>query len=113
MNNTDYQNLIKLLKKTLEFYADKDNYPTVILLDNNENTARLAGQKTKPIEFDMGHQARFALQKIAEMNTFYENINHEYLEGLKERIDKTDDIEGIIKLMNEIENIKNIITNKT
>ena len=61
----EYQNLIELLKKALEFYANADNYHGTM-----GNTAM--------IDLDEGSQARFALNKIVELEEINQNILDEY-----------------------------------
>lgn len=104
MNSGDYQNLIVLLKQALEFYANEKNY----YFDETNY-----GDKSMVV-IDNGTQARFALEKIEEMNQFYEGINTEYLDDLKKKVDdiKDDDIEGLMDTMKELKNLKNIITNQ-
>jgi len=61
----DYQNIIELLKKILAFYADSNNYI------NTENIIA-------PITIDNGFQARFALDKIEELEKINQDILNDY-----------------------------------
>lgn len=67
MNNIeDYQNLISLLRKALEFYANSNNY--------------LGGVETAPMIVidEHGSQARFALKKIDEFNKNQKELEEEF-----------------------------------
>ncbi len=97
MNNIEeYQNLIELLKKALQFYADASNY---IKLEN----------KPSNIELDeYGSQARFAISKIDEMFANNQKILNEYNEIVSELSDDID-IDEFFKKLNDINNYNELI----
>jgi hypothetical protein len=70
-----YQNTIEFLKRALEFYANEDNY-TAKTPKNNELFA------FPPIEMDGGTQARFALDKVKELDELNEKMERDYNAGL-------------------------------
>jgi len=68
MNNIeDYQNLVELLKMALEFYGNAENYKTERGVFNI-------------INIDGGSQARFALDKIKELEKTYVDMKTEYVD---------------------------------
>jgi hypothetical protein len=64
-----YQNTIELLKRTLQFYALKENY-TVNHPVNNELFSF--------VEMDGGSQARFTLDKVRELDELNEKMEKDY-----------------------------------
>jgi len=64
-----YQNIIELLKRTLQFYALKENY-TVNHPVNNELFSF--------VEMDGGSQARFTLDKVRELDELNEKMERDY-----------------------------------
>ena len=92
-NNEEYQNLIELLKKALEFYANPDNY-------NNSL-----------IQKDGGYQAKFALDKIEEVYKNNQKILDEYISmsNTSNGIDDFDILndDDIINKIKAIDNINN------
>ena len=83
----DYQNLVELLKQALLFYAEKSNYIGDIYRNSN-------------IAIDNGSQARFALEKIKELEEVYNKIQTDYTE----EINKYVTLEDVGKLFNEFKN---------
>lgn len=83
-NIESYQNLITLLKGTLNIYANKENY---LIINDNESL----------IQKDFGNMANFALDKIKE---FEDNLN--IVDDYEEYYDDNDDI-SLIKVMNNLE----------
>jgi len=65
-NIEEYQNLVALLKTTLEFYADDTNYAEYM---GNPATIALDAY---------GSQARFALSKIKEVETQSQKLLEDY-----------------------------------
>ena len=62
----EYQNLVNLLKTTLEFYADQRNY---------------AGYMGNPASIDLdehGSQARFVLAKVKELEELNQKMQDDY-----------------------------------
>jgi len=114
MNNTDYQNLIELLKKTLEFYANQNNYSTYFGSGIETSHGSLAKMQQSRIELDRGYQAQFALKKIKEIFNYNNDMKLEYVEELKKKVEniEDDDIDGLIDVVNQLKNIKNIINDE-
>lgn len=93
MNNIpEYQNLIELLKKTLEFYSNQDNYIEKPL---NDGLVSL-------IEMDGGQQADFALKKIKEFNQNRNDNVEEYLKNIAETLEENDDVDDLYKKLTEL-----------
>lgn len=65
-NIEEYQSLVELLKQALKFYANPSNYigamGTIAPIDSDEH----------------GSQARFALEKIEELEKINKNIENDY-----------------------------------
>ena len=91
----EYENLIALLEKALEFYADKNNYTPKILKDMGERSLTT-------VEVDGGSQARFALSKSKEMIENVRKLQEDYdrLMAAGEMLQATEDIADPEKLMN-------------
>jgi hypothetical protein len=66
----DYQNLVKLLRYALSYYADENIYS-----DNSPLAIS--------VMIDMGSQARFALNKIKEFEDLNENFEKEFEAHIK------------------------------
>lgn len=64
-----YQNTIELLKRTLQFYALKENYAVTHSLNN---------QLFSFVEMDGGTQARFTLDKVKELTELNEKMEKDY-----------------------------------
>ena len=94
----EYQNLIELLKKALEFYADKKNYE-INIPRNNVLFAY--------IDMDKGEQARFALEKIKELSDFNEKIENDFVKDITTAIENEDNSDNIIKLIENFKNLNN------
>jgi len=93
MNNIeDYQNLISLLKKALEFYADKENY-------------LFYTHKDAPIALDEGTQARFALDKIKEITAANEKMEADFVKNMSEAIENNENTEDMLKIIEEFKNL--------
>lgn len=103
LNIDEYKNLISLLEQALLFYADKENYT-----DNGNDKSIL----TK-IEIDKGSQARFALDKMKELEEMYLNTVEEYkniseLEVFEEfKNISGNNEESLQEMINNIKNIEN------
>lgn len=99
----EYKNLISLLKQALLFYGDKENYT-----DRGKHKPILTR-----IEIDEGSQARFALDKIKELEELYLNTVEEFkniseLEAFEEfKNIKGNNEESWDDLLKQIKNIKN------
>ena len=94
----EYQNLIELLKKALEFYADKKNYI---------QKAGGYNELTSQIELDGGSQAQFALEKIKELSEFNKNIENDFVKNITNAIENEENTENIFKLIEDFKNLKN------
>ena len=64
-----YQNSIELLKRTLQFYALKENYMVSHPINN---------QLFSFVEMDGGTQARFTLDKLREIEELNEKMEKDY-----------------------------------
>jgi hypothetical protein len=94
----EYQNLIELLKKALEFYADKKNYV---------QKAGGYNELTSRVELDGGSQAQFALEKIKELSEFNKNIENDFVKNITNAIENEENTENIFKLIEDFKNLKN------
>lgn len=93
MNNEEYLNLIELLKKALEFYANKKNYGIV--------------RRNAPIDADeYGSQARFALKKVEETLDADKKLQEDYNKVISETIKAIEDTP--IDLTSVIKTFKNL-----
>lgn len=95
----EYQNLVSLLKQALLFYADKENYT-----DRGKERPILTR-----IEIDEGSQARFALEKIKELEKMYLDTVEEFkqlseFEAFK-NIEGNDE-ESLQEMFNKLKNLK-------
>ena len=95
MNSEQYENLIALLEKALEFYANEKIYQSYY---NREAL----------IVLDNGSQARFALTKINETREAQENFEKDYGK-LTDNVTKS--LENPETILNAIEKMKNIGNN--
>lgn len=91
-NITEYQNLIELLKKTLEFYANKENW---LFYKDKDASAAL----------DEGTQARFALEKIKEFNKNQTDSIEEYVKNIENTLEGNEDVDDLYKKLIELRNI--------
>lgn len=84
-------NKISLLKKALEFYSNEKNY--------NQNV-NVNANLTSKIEIDEGHQARFALDQIKNIEEYNQSLIEEYKMELKEtkEITERETFDSIVKL---------------
>lgn len=94
MNNEEkYKILIELLKQALLFYGNKENY-------------LFYRDKDAPIALDEGHQARFALKQIEELDEINEKIKSDYNDLIND-VKKEESPENLIKLITKIKDIEN------
>jgi len=95
MSHEEYENLIMLQKKALEFYADKNNYHGAMgnaaMVDIDEH----------------GSQARFALKKVQETLDKNQKLQDDYNKVIGETINAIEkhpfDITGMIKTLKNID----------
>ena len=75
----EYQNLVEVLKKALEFYADSNSYRVPAQSDNDYTYNCMRPEfHFKRVEMDGGSQARFALAKIKEVKDNEEKMQGDY-----------------------------------
>lgn len=96
MNNNieDYQNLVELLKQALMYYANERVYDTG------------DGKKPPSIMNDGGFQAKFALSKIDEIESIYNEMEMDYMKNeIGENQD--DDINNMFEIIKNLKKINN------
>ena len=69
MEKEQYENIIELLKRTLKFYSDADNYT-----QNKDVNSEL----TSMIELDQGKQAHQILKQVDELMKQDKNAKEDY-----------------------------------
>lgn len=75
---------IKLLELSLEFYANKNNYPSMI-------------------NKDLGNQARFALKQIKDINKYTDDLIINFNKAIEGRDDiDQDQIDKAMEMINKI-----------
>lgn len=70
----DYKNLVELLRQALIYYSKPEQYEEIPQPDS---------KNLFPILIDRGYQARFALNKIEELEAAYEKIREEYIKAIE------------------------------
>ncbi len=92
-----YENLVVLLKKVLEFYANDNNY------NGRKDIVGL-------IDKDGGSQARFALKKIEELVEINEKLEQDIINNIGKKINSNNDLDDdeVRSINNLIEAYKNI-----
>lgn len=76
MNNIEeYQNIVELLKQALWFYANNEHYKVIHAINN---------ELFSYVEMDSGTQARFALNKLRELEELKKKMEDEFTESIKE-----------------------------
>jgi hypothetical protein len=91
INEENYLNTIELLKQALLFYANEENY----LFYKNRDA---------PVAIDNGHQARFVLKTINELDKINKKIESDYDEIIN-NVEKEETPENIINIINKIKEI--------
>lgn len=96
MNNIEeYQNLVGLLKKALEFYANTNNYKSDV-----DNAAM--------IDLDeYGSQARFALKKIQEVEKMQKELEQQFVNDVTKAIENNEGTNGAQKIIEDFKNLIN------
>ena len=84
----DYQNIVELMKKALEFYADNNNYHggmgNIALIDADER----------------GSQARFALFKLRNFSDERDEQEKDFVKNIVNAIEGGESEENILNLIN-------------
>jgi len=97
MNNiTEYQNIIELLKRTLEFYSELANY-----VQNKPVNNELLSM----VEMDNGEQARFALKKIIEFNKNKLDTIGEHIKNAEDALENSDNVDELYETLNQLKKI--------
>jgi len=78
MNSEQYTNLISLLQKALEFYANHDNYIANQFIN---------GEAYSKIEIDDGSQANFTLKRVEETLEADKKLQEDYNRVINETIE--------------------------
>lgn len=91
-------NLIRLLQEALKFYAEKENYK------GNRNIC-CSGIAVSLVEIDEGSQARFALEKVNELDAANQKLQDDYNKIINETINTIEN--HPINLENLINSFKN------
>lgn len=94
MNSVEeYQNLVELLKTALNFYANPSNY--------NGAMGTIA-----PIASDeYGSQARFALEKVSELENLSKTVEDEFVKNIVNSIENGDDIDIVREIILDFKKI--------
>lgn len=87
--NEDYNNIIELLKKALEFYSDPKKYGSVLIPHENQ----------PPIINDRGIQAGFALNKLKTFQDERDEQEKEFVKNLISAIESDEDFNTIMGLI--------------
>lgn len=97
MNNMEeYQNLISVLKNALEFYGNTENYDVKHPVNNV-----LFSQ----IEMDCGAQARFALNKIVEVENNQKQLEKQFVTELNDAFSENKSIADTLKIIEEYKKV--------
>ncbi len=91
----DYQNIIELLKRALQFYANKENYA---------NQWHLNDVMVSYIEIDNGTQAEFALNTLQNLENLHEKMEVDFKSSV-EKIASDNDVENMNKLMEDLKKL--------
>jgi len=94
-NKEHYENIISLLEKGLELYADENNY-------------EVTDDTPSPIQMDKGSHARFILEQINKITREVKHIDVDFHDLLEKNTDIKFDGEMIMK---ELIKLKNDTTN--
>jgi len=89
-------NTIELLKLALNFYADKRNY---------EINRPLNDKLFSLIEMDCGVQARFALDKLEELENLSQNLEDEFVRNVTKAIENNEPTDNVLKMIEDFKNL--------
>lgn len=80
------ENLISLLKETLKFYADPNNY---VVGDNSKDEKHWTENyfSRAQVNVDGGHMAKFALEQVKKFENLMSNVEAQY-EKLQQKIEQ-------------------------
>jgi hypothetical protein len=93
MNSEQYENLIALLKKALEFYADQRNYDGPM---GNISSISLD---------EYGSQARFALEKIKELQKMNDEMQSDYIKNAETMMNNMKDEELAKEIIDDLRSL--------
>lgn len=93
MEKEGYNNIIELLKRTLQYYADEDNY-----LQRVDNVSGL-----HKINLDNGEQARATLKTVNELEKAIDTYEDDY-----EKLINSENFDTDSEMKNIIDNLKNM-----
>jgi len=113
----EYQNLIEVLKKALEFYADSNSYRVPAQSDSDYKFNCMRPEfHLKRVEIDGGSQACFALAKIKEIKDNEEKMQGDYdkiVNNMSDEINKNPIVNTDYKtLIEQYRNFKKYLDNK-
>jgi len=101
-----YQNLVELLKQALLFYANSGSYKIPVESDSDYTRSCMRPEfHLTRVEIDNGSQARFALEKIKEMDKSDDEMMKEFLDNIPTNIDASTEM---IKTLNDLKNMNNV-----
>jgi DNA-directed RNA polymerase subunit L len=92
----EYKNVVELLKQALKFYAETGNYDA-----KHPVNSVLFSQ----IEMDNGAQARFALDKLEELEKLSQNLEDEFVKNVTKAIDSNEPIDNVLKMIEDFKNL--------
>ncbi len=99
-NVEDYQNLVIVLKKALEFYANKSNYDAKHPINN---------VLFSYIEMDCGSQAKFALEKIQELEKNYKNMEDDFVKNISISIQNNEKMPKILEMIEDFRKLNKMM----
>jgi len=92
----EYKNVIELLKQALKFYAETGNYDA-----KHPINAVLFSQ----IEMDNGAQARFALDKLEELEKLSQNLEDEFVKNVTNAIENNESTDNVLRMIEDFKNL--------
>lgn len=93
MEKEHYENIIELLKQTLEFYS-------------KENTYQKSSDGSTPINNDNGEYAKNTLKLVSELEKSTESFENDYEKLINEAKEKNPDSQAN-EIINKLKNLKN------
>jgi DNA-directed RNA polymerase subunit L len=92
----EYKNVVELLKQALKFYAEMGNY---------DAKHPINGTLFSPIEMDNGAQARFALNKLEELEKLSQNWEDEFMKNVTNAIENNEPVDNVLKMIEDFKNL--------